>query len=116
MKYGSSEGEMRSRMDNPPSSQSITGFFGGQPLAAHCFLPCQCFQPAQPSNPRVTVARNGLYGSIATKAEAEPKPSNTTMSGPIQHADASPPAMTAPINGALLFDADVFDIFSMGAV
>jgi len=107
---------MRSRMDNPASIQSITGFFGGQPLAAHCFLPCQCFQLAQASNARVTVANMGRYGSIATKAEAEPRPSSTTINGPIQQADASPPVMTAPINGALLFDADVFDISSMGAV
>jgi len=53
---------------------------------------------------------------MAMKAEADPSPSSTTIKGPIQQADASPPAMTAPINGALLFDADVFDIFSMGAV
>jgi len=108
---------MRSRMDNPPSIQSRTGFFGGQPLTAHCFLLCQCFHPAQASNTRVVVANMGRYGSMATKIEAEPKPSSTTIKGPIQQADAKPPAITAPISGVLLFDVvGVFDIFSMGAV
>ena len=117
MKYGSSEGEMRSRIDNPPSVQSSTGFFGGQPLAAHCFLSCQCFQPAQASKAKVTVANMGRYGSMATKAEAEPRPSSTTTKGPMQQADARPPARTAPISGALLFDVvGVFDMFSMPAV
>ncbi len=108
---------MRSRMDNPASIQSITGFFGGQPLAAHCFLPCQCFQPAQASNARVTVANMGRYGSMATKTEAEPSPNRTTIKGPMQQADAKPPASTAPTNGRrsvlLLF---VVFIVSMPAV
>jgi len=108
---------MRSRMDNPASIQSITGFFGGQPLATHCFLPCQCFQPAQASNARVTVANMGRYGSMATKADAEPSPNRTTINGPIQQADASPPASTAPTNGrrSVLLRFVVFSV-SMAAV
>jgi len=54
---------------------------------------------------------------MATKTDAEPKPSNTTIKGPIQQADAKPPAITAPISGVLLFDVVVvLDIFSMGTV
>jgi len=101
-------------MDNPPSIQSIIGFFGGQPLAAHCFLPCQCFQPAQASNAKVITANIGRYGSMAMKADAEPSPSSTTIKGPMQHADAKPPAITAPTRGALSFGVTgVFDIFSI---
>ncbi len=93
---------MRSRMDNPPRIQSKPGFPGGQPLAAHCFLPRHCLQPAQASKARVTAANMGRYGSMAMKADAEPSPSSTTIRGPIQQADAKPPAMTAPIKGVLL--------------
>jgi len=108
---------MRSRMDNPPSIQSKTGFFGGQPLAAHCFLPCQCFQPAQASNARVITANMGRYGSMATKTDAEPSPNRTTIKGPMQQADAKPPASTAPSNGrrSVLLRFVVF-IVSMPAV
>ena len=104
-------------MDNPPSIQSKTGFFGGQPLAAHCFLPCQYFQPAQASNARVITANMGRYGSMATKTDAEPSPNRTTIKGPMQQADARPPAMTAPIRGALSFGVmGVFDMSSMSVV
>jgi len=108
---------MRSRMASPPNIQSKTGFFGGQPLAAHCFLPCQCFQPAQASNARVAVANMGRYGSMVTKTDAEPSPSSTTIKGPIQQADAKPPATTAPTNvrRSFLLRVVVF-IVSMSAV
>jgi len=104
-------------MDNPASSQSITGFFGRQPLAAHYFLPCQCFQPTQPSNARVITANMGRYGSMATKADAEPSPNRTTIKGPMQQADAKTPASTAPSNGrrSVLLRFVVF-IVSMPAV
>lgn len=48
-------------------------------------------------------AKNGRYGSMAIKAEAEPNPSMTTINGPMQQADASPPAMIAPISGVVSF-------------
>ena len=38
---------------------------------------------------------------MAINADAEPNPSSTTISGPRQQADASPPAKTAPNNESL---------------
>ena len=106
---------MSSRMDNPPSIQSRTSFPGGQPVTVHCFLPCQCFHTAHASNTKVMAAKTGRYGSMAMKTDAEPSPSSTIIKGPIQQADAKPPAMTAPIRGALLFSVVRVLLASMNA-
>jgi len=77
----------------------------------HTFRPCQCLHPAHPIKASVIAAKMGRYGSIAIKAEADPNPSITTINGPIQQADAKPPAKIAPTKGVFLFfDTVLFKI------
>ena len=104
IRYGSNAGDINNKIANPPSPQRRTGFLGGQPSTIQTFRPCQCRHAAQAISASVSTANIGRYGSIAIKAEAEPKPRNTTSNGPMQQADARPPVTMAAIN-------DVFSLF-----
>jgi hypothetical protein len=96
------EGENSINNASPPNSHNPKG----RPVDIqlpfkHCFRFARYCHVAHPSNPNVMSAKTGRYGSNTMKALAEPKPSNRTANGPRQHAEANPPAMTAPNNESL---------------